>query len=254
VNNLSGDLENKIAIVTGGTKGIGYGMALGLARAGAHVAVVSRTKPECERVSMEIKQLGRQSLAISADVSKVDSVYEMVARVVEKFGRVDILVNNAGVSFSKPAVEISEEEWDYILNINLKGLFFCAQAAGKQMIKQKRGKIINVASILGLVGEYFVSPYCAAKGGVVQLTRALALEWSPYNIQVNAIAPGYVLTNLNKAELSNEKIYKYIIKKTPQRRLGKVEDMVGLTVFLASNSSDYITGQVIPVDGGWTAQ
>ncbi|MFZ5753642.1 MAG: SDR family NAD(P)-dependent oxidoreductase [Bacillota bacterium] len=248
------DLSGKVAIVTGATKGIGYGLAVALARYGANIIVVSRNQADCEGTAAEIKGLGREALPVSTDVTSLDQIQNMVKKTINHFGRVDILVNNAGTALTKKAEDITEEDWDRVLNVDLKGVFFCAQAVGKEMIKQKRGKIINVASILGLVGDRQVLPYCAAKGGVIQLTKALALEWARYNIQVNALCPGYVKTSMNEKELSQEKIYNHIIGKIPVRRIGEVGDMTGAAVFLASEASDYMTGQTLVIDGGWTAE
>lgn len=247
-------LENKVALVTGSTKGIGNGIALGMARAGANIVVVSRNQEDCERVAEETRKMGVKALPIAADLTKLEDIHSLVERTLAFFNRIDILVNNAGTAITKKAEELTESDWDRVLNLNLKGVFFCAQAVGRQMIQQNRGKIINIASMLGLVGDRQVLPYCAAKGGVVQITRALALEWARYNIQVNALCPGYVITPLNEEELKKEQIYNHIIRKIPQRRLGEVKDMVGAAIFLASETSNYMTGQTLTVDGGWTAE
>jgi len=248
------DLKGKVAIVSGATKGLGYGMTIGLAQAGADIVVVSRTPGDCEKVAAEIKKMGRKALPAPTDVSSYDAIQKLVDAAVDEFGRIDILVNNAGTAVTRPAENLTEEEWDQVININLKGVFLLAQAVGKQMIKQKGGKIINVSSIFGFVGDKAVLPYLASKGGVLQLTRGLALEWAKYNIQVNAVAPGYVMTPMNEKELSQEKIYNYITGKIPMRRLGKVEEIAGAVVFLASEAANYVTGTAIAVDGGWLAQ
>lgn len=248
------DLSGKVAIVTGATKGIGYGLAMALARHGANIVVVSRNQADCERTAAEIKGWGREALPVSTDVTNLAQIQNMVEKTIHHFGRVDILVNNAGTAITRKAEDITEDDWDRVLDVDLKGVFFCAQAVGKEMIKQKRGKIINIASILGLVGDRQVLPYCAAKGGVIQLTKALALEWARYDIQVNALCPGYVKTPMNEKELSQEKIYNHIIGKIPMRRIGEVPDMTGAAVFLASEASNYMTGQTLVIDGGWTAE
>lgn len=247
-------LDGKVAIVTGATRGIGYALATALARAGADVAVVARSAGDCARVAGELAGHGVRTLAAPADLSDMAAIEGMVAATVAAFGRVDVLVNNAGNAVTRRAEDITEAEWDKVLNLDLKSVFFASQAAGRQMIRQKSGKIINVASILGLVGERMVAPYCAAKGGVVQLTKALALEWARHNIQVNALCPGYVETAINTAELQDEKVRRYIVGKTAAGRLGLAEDMAGAAVFLASAASDYMTGQTLTIDGGWTAQ
>jgi len=248
------DLSGKVAIVTGSTKGIGFGLALALAKAGADITVVSRNQSDCEKAAQTIQAVGRQALPVAADITKQNDIKNLVEKTLDHFGQIDILVNNAGTAITKRAEEITEEDWDRVLNVDLKGVFFCAQAVGRQMIAQKQGKIINIASIMGLVGDRQILPYCAAKGGVVQMTKALALEWARYNIQVNALCPGYVKTPMNQEDLAQEKIYNHIIKKIPMRRLGEISDLIGATVFLASNFSDYMTGQTLVIDGGWTAE
>jgi len=247
-------LDDKVVLVTGSTKGIGYGIALALARAGADVVINSRNQEDCDRVASEVRNLGRRSLGIAADLTKLDAIYKMVEEALQYFGRIDVLINNAGTAITRKAEDITEQDWDRVLNIDLKAVFFCSQAVGRFMIQRRKGKIINMASVLGLVGERQVLPYCVAKGGVIQLTRALALEWARYNIQVNALCPGYVITPMNEADLSQEKIYNHIVGKTPVRRLAKVEDLVGGAIFLASDASNYMTGQVLVIDGGWTAE
>lgn len=248
------DLTGKVALVTGGTKGLGYGMALGLAQAGADIVVVSRTAADCEKVADEIKALGRDALAAPTDVTNPDAVQKLIDDSVEKFGKIDILVNNAGSAITKKAEDLTLEDWDRVINIDLRAAFIVAQAVGKEMIKQKSGKIINIASIFGMVGDKQVLPYLAAKGGVVQMTKGLALEWSRYNINVNAIAPGYVITPMNEKDLMEEKIYKHVTGKIPMRRLGQIEDIAGSVVFLASEAANYITGTTLAVDGGWLCQ
>lgn len=248
------DLTGKVAIVTGATKGLGYGMAVGLAQAGADIAVVSRTAADCAKVAAELQAMGRKAVPVPADVSKPAAVQKLVDLVAAEYGKIDILVNNAGTAVTKPAENLTEEDWDRVTDINLKAVFLMAQTVGKQMIKQKSGKIINVSSIFGFVGDKAVLPYLASKGGVLQITRGLALEWAKHNIQVNAVAPGYVMTPINEKELSQEKIYNYITGKIPMRRLGKVEEIAGAVVFLASEAANYVTGTCIAVDGGWLAQ
>lgn len=248
------DLKNKVAIVTGSTKGIGRGIVEGLAKAGADVVIVSRNQDDCNQVAEKIKEFGHDALPVATDVTNLNAIEELVKKVTEYYGKIDILVNNAGSAITKKAEDLTEADWDRVLNVDLKGVFFCAQAVGRQMISQKQGKIINLASILGLVGDRQVLPYCVSKGGVIQMTKALALEWAKHNIQVNALCPGYVITPMNEADLNNEKIHNHIIKKIPMRRLGEISDMVGAAVFMASNASDYMTGQTLVLDGGWTAE
>jgi NAD(P)-dependent dehydrogenase (short-subunit alcohol dehydrogenase family) len=249
------DLTGKIAVVTGSTKGLGKQMAIDLAKAGAHVVIVSRSQEDCNVVADEIKKdYEVDTLAAAADLTIQSDIDNLVDKTLERFSRVDILVNNAGSSITKKAEELTETDWDRIIDLDLKSVFFSAQAFGKIMIKQNKGKIINISSILGLVGEKQVLPYCVAKGGVLQMTKALGLEWARYNINVNAVSPGYVKTKMNELELETEAIKKNLLGKTPMKRYGTVEEISGAVVFLASEASNYMTGQVIVVDGGWTAQ
>ena len=248
-------LKEKSIIITGSTKGIGHGIAVGLAQAGANVVITSRNQSECDKIAKEIgERYGVGVLAVATDVTNSSQVQKLVEASVEEFGQIDVLVNNAGTAITQKAEDITEADWDRVTKINQKAYFFVSQAVGKEMIKQNYGKIINVSSIMGLVGDKFILPYCASKGAVVQMTRALALEWAKYNIQVNALCPGYVLTSMNKKDMADERISQHIINSTPMRRYGKAEDMQGPAVFLASSSSDYMTGQTLVIDGGWTAQ
>jgi len=254
VNIPTFDLTNKVAVVTGATKGLGYGMALALAQAGANVVVVSRTVADCEKVAAEIKSIGRDALPVPTDVTNQEAIQKLVNSAVEKFGRIDILVNNAGSAITKKAEDLTMEDWDRVTGIDLRAVFMVAQAVGRVMIQQKSGKIINIASIFGLVGDKQVLPYLAAKGGVIQMTKGLALEWARYNIQVNAVAPGYVITPMNEKDLMDEKIYNHVTGKIPMRRLGQIEDIAGSVVFLASEAANYITGSTLAVEGGWLCQ
>jgi len=247
-------LAGKVAIITGSTKGIGRGIAGALARSGADVVVTSRSQADCDAVAEELRRHGGQAIGVRADVTGMADVEQLVQRTVDAFGRIDIFVNNAGTAITKKAEDLTEEDWDRVISVDLKAVFFCAQQAGRQMIKQGGGKIINIASILGLVAEKQVLPYCVAKAGVLQMTKALALEWARYNIQVNAICPGYIVTPMNSAELRQEKVFSHIVSKIPMKRLGEVSDLSGAAVLLTSGASDYMTGQVITIDGGWTAQ
>lgn len=247
------DLKNRVALITGSTKGIGRGILDGFSLAGAKIVVTSRSQSDCDQVAKNVIHQGGEVLAVAADLSKVKNIEVLIERVIEHFGRIDILVNNAGTSLTKKAEDLLENDWDRILDIDLKSAFFCSQAVGRHMINQKKGKIINIASMLGLVGSQQVLPYCVSKGGIIQMTRALALEWAKHNIQVNALCPGYVKTPMNESDLNDEKILSSIVRKIPMRRLGTVKDMIGAAVFMASDASDYMTGQVLVVDGGWTA-
>lgn len=246
-------LDDKVAIVTGGSRGLGRGIAEALAQAGASVVVCSRNLAECEAVASSLKKLGVDSLAFRVDVTKPDQIQAMVDGTMAHFGRIDILVNNAGVAVAKYAVDLTEEDWDYVLDINLKGTFLCSQAVAKVMIQQGGGRIINMGSVLSAVGDVALAAYCASKGGVALLTKALAAEWARYGICVNALGPSYIETDLNREALANERLYNRVIQRTPMRRLGEIEDLVGACVFLASDAAGFITGQTIFVDGGWTA-
>lgn len=248
------DVAGKVAIVTGGSKGIGFGMAQALAQYGADIVVACRNISEGEKAADTIKKLGRRAMAIRCDVTKKLEVEDMVSAVINVFGRIDILLNNAGMNIRKPAVEIEEEDFDRVIETNLKGVFLVAQAVGKQMVRQKKGKIINISSIMGGVGFPWLASYCSSKGGINQLTKVLALEWAPYNINVNAIAPAYIRTPMTSGWLSDKERYKTIIDSTPLGRVGDLEDLAGPVVFLASEASNYVTGHVLYVDGGWLAK
>lgn len=247
-------LKNKTAIVTGGNRGIGKGVALALAEAGANIVVVGRDERRNEEAVHEIKQIGSDAIGLSVDLSSIPSINRMVEQTVERFGTLDIIVNNAGVSSTVKALEVTEAEWDQIMDLNVKSLFFCCQAAAKVMKEQGSGRIINMASVLGAVGDVGVSPYTASKGAIVNLTRSLALEWARYGIQVNAIGPAYVETELNKDALANPKVRDKLVGKTPLGRLGNIDEIGGAAVLLASGAGSFITGQTIYIDGGWLAQ
>lgn len=246
-------LEGKTALVTGGGKGIGKSIALTLAEAGADVAVLSRTKADLDKVVKEIKKRGKRGLAVPADVTKVTEVYGAVEKVLETFQKIDILVNSAGINITKYAVDYTEEDWDKVINTNLKGSYFMCQAVGKKtMIPQKRGKIINIASQMAFVGYYKRTAYCASKGGLVQLTKALAIEWADYNINVNAVAPTFIETPMTKPMFEDKDFYNEVLSRIPLGRLGKTKDVDGAVLYLASSASDLVTGHTLVVDGGWT--
>jgi len=246
-------LKGNVAIVTGGTKGIGHGIACALAAEAASIVVVSRTARDCERVAAEIRDAyGVETLALPTDVTEIAQIEAMVQKTVERFSRIDILINNAGGAITKDAVDLTEADWDHVLNLDLKSVFFCAQAVGRHMIDQGGGKIVNIASVLGLVADKRVLPYCVAKAGVLHMTKALALEWARYNVRVNAICPGYVETDINRAELGDEKIKKALLGKFAIRRYAEVSEMTGAAVYLSSDESSYMTGQAMVIDGGWT--
>jgi NAD(P)-dependent dehydrogenase (short-subunit alcohol dehydrogenase family) len=248
------DLTGKVAIVTGGSRGIGKAIALGYAEAGADVIATSRNPKNVQETTEEILRLGRKSLAICTDVARKGEIEKLVSEVMGRFGRIDILVNNAGINpIYKRAELVTEEEWDEIINVNLKGLFLCCQAVGRVMIKQKSGKIINITSVNGLAGASRAVPYCSTKGAIILLTKCLALDWVQYNIQVNAIGPGFIDTDLTRPIQDNKFLLDKMLQHIPQNRFGKPEEVVGVAILLASELSTYMTGQTIFVDGGYTA-
>lgn len=245
-------LTGKVAIVTGASMGLGQGTALALANAGAHVVVTSRDVDRARPVAAEIERMGREALPLALEVRSVESIDAMVAAVMDRFGRIDILVNNAGINIPEPALEVTEEHWDRLMDINLKGLFFCAQKVGRVMVDQGQGKIINIGSQMGLVGGKQRAAYCSSKGGVVQLTKALAIEWSPHGVNVNGVAPTFLRTPFSQAFFEDKEFYQEVVGNILFGRLGEVEDVLGAIVFLASPASDLITGHTLLVDGGWT--
>jgi NAD(P)-dependent dehydrogenase (short-subunit alcohol dehydrogenase family) len=247
------DLKGKVAVVVGGHGGIGRGLALGLADFGADVAITSRKLEPLKKVAEEIQAKGRKALAITVDVVHEESVAEMVKKVLEIFPRIDILVNAHGLAIRKPAETFPIDEWQQVMDINTRGTWLCCQAVGRVMIKQKSGKIINLSSVRGRYGlpaDY--AAYCASKGAVDTLTRTLACEWAKYNVLVNAVAPTIVETELTRTALADPEYAKRMKSRIPLGRWAMPEDIVGATVFFASRASDFITGQVLYIDGGVT--
>lgn len=246
-------LANKVAIVTGCDTGLGQGMALGLAEAGCHIVGVGRKKPQ--ETAERVTALGRKFLVIQADLSKQDSINDIVSQTVSQMGRIDILLNNAGTIRRCDALEFSEKDWDDVMNLNVKTVFFLSQAVARQFIAQgDGGKIINIASMLSFQGGIRVPSYTASKSGVLGLTRLLANEWASHNINVNAIAPGYMATNNTRALREDAERNQEIVDRIPAGRWGKPDDLKGPAVFLASAASDYINGFTLAVDGGWLAR
>jgi len=248
------DLTGKVAIVTGAGRGIGYHIALALAKYGADLVVCSRTLSELEKVGEEIQEIGRKVLIQKMDVTRIPAIHSMVEASVKLFGHIDILINNAGINIPQKAEDVTEEAWDKIMGTNLKALFFCAQAVGKVMIKQKKGKIINISSQAGCVGLPLRAAYCSSKGGVHQLTKVLAIEWAPYNILVNAIAPTFVETPFSKPMFDNPGFREYVIGNILLGRIGQPQDVIGGVIYLASGASNLVTGHILLIDGGWTAR
>ena len=248
------DLKGKVAIITGARRGMGKADALALAKAGVKVTVADISQEECQLVVDEIKKLGGEGLAVKCDVTNEKEITEMVKKTVESFGKVDILVNNAGICSFSPFLKMTEEEWDKTLDINLKGYFLCAKAAAKEMVKQKSGVIVNIASVvmgqmgMGMAG---LAHYSASKGGIAALTKTLSLELAPYNIRVNAIAPGAIDTPMAASTKTDPKTLEQTLAMIPLHRMGKPEEIANTVLFLTSDASSYITGSIVVVDGGW---
>jgi NAD(P)-dependent dehydrogenase (short-subunit alcohol dehydrogenase family) len=248
------DLTGRVAMITGGSMGLGLQMAKGLAEMGANLVLCARKKEGCESAAEELSGLGVATLALACDVTSPASVQEVVETTITQYGRIDILINNAGTSWGAPTEEMRLEQWNKVLNTNLTGTFLCSQAVGKVMIGQKRGKIINVASIAGMFGsppELQAIGYNASKGGVIAFTRDLARKWANHNIHVNAIAPGWFPTHMSSAVIERNR--ENFLKSIPLGRFGREDDLKGAVVFLASRASDFVTGHVLVVDGGQTA-
>jgi len=243
------DLSGKIALVTGGSKGLGRTIASALARAGADLAVVSRTQADLDVVADELRALGRRALAVRADITSENSVRAMVEQVVQQFGQVDVLVNNAGVGDTVSVVDMDARHWDHVMSVNLRGPMLCCKHIGPHMIARRAGKVINIASVMSTKVSRQMSAYAASKAGLVQFTRTLALEWIRYNVQVNALCPGYFLTDMNAEFFASER-GKQFIADLPARRLGESRELEGAAVFLASDATSYITGATLYVDGG----
>jgi len=247
------DIKGKVAVVTGGNGGIGLGMARGMASCGAAIAVVGRNAEKAAAAVESLRAMGSKAQFISADVTKKAECIAMIAETERQFGRVDILVNNAGTSIRKMPQDYAEEEWHHVLDTNLSSAFLCSQAAYPAMVRAGGGKIINIGSMMSLFGAPYATPYCASKGGIVQMTRALATAWAKDNIQVNAVLPGWIDTDLTKrARQQVQGLHESVEKRTPQGRWGVPPDMSGVAAFLASSASDFVTGVALPVDGGFS--
>jgi NAD(P)-dependent dehydrogenase (short-subunit alcohol dehydrogenase family) len=245
------DLTGRVAIITGGSVGLGRQMAEGLAEMGASIVVCARRKERCEQAAKELRNLGVQTLALGCDVKDPASIQSVIDAAVSKFGRIDVLINNAGTSWGAPVQEMRLEQWNKVIETNLTGTFLFAQAVGKFMVHERRGKIINIASVAGIRGappEFQAIGYHASKGGVIAFTKDLACKWGIHNIQVNAIAPGWFPTNMS--EVAIEKNKETFLRKIPLGRFGSEDDLKGAAVFLASDASNYVTGHVLVVDGG----
>jgi gluconate 5-dehydrogenase len=247
-------LKGKVAVVTGASSGLGVVFAQALAEMGANVELAARRIEKLNDVAGQLKQLNIKARPFQCDISRQDEVQRLVDDTVKNFERLDIIVNNAGVAAMSPATDISVDDWNKVVSVNMTGVFLCARTAARQMIKQGGGKIVNIASIYGAVGDVFpASPYYATKGAVINMTRDLAVEWAPYKISVNAIAPGFFPSEMTEAIFKDPGYMEYIRKQTPMGRPGNPDDLKGAVVYLSSAASDYVTGQTIFVDGGWTA-
>lgn len=245
-------LEGRTAIVTGASGGLGKEAALALADVGCDVVLAARNAQALAEVAAAVEAKGRRCLAVQTDITRAVEVDRLIDHAMARFQGIDILINNAAVAVEKLFVDLTEEEWCRVIDTNLHGSFLCAQAAGKHMLRQGRGRIINVVSVVGLVAVPLLGAYGAAKGGVIQFTRALAAEWARYNVTVNALAPGYFISPMNEERFADPDVLQNTVRRIPMRRLATYDDLTPVLVFLASDAARYITGQVIVVDGGWT--
>lgn len=248
------DLKGKVAIVTGGNGGIGLGMARGLADAGASIVIAARDAAKSKTAAAELGKRGGRAITVEVDVTLAASIQNLVAATVKEFGRVDILVNNAGINIRNAAHEMTLAEWHKVIETNLTSAFLCSQAAYPEMKKAGGGKIINIGSMLSIFGTAYAPAYGASKGGIVQFTKSIAVAWAPDNIQANAVLPGWIDTELTRgAREQVPALNDNVLRRTPAKRWGAIDDMAGVAVFLASPASDFVTGAAIPVDGGFSA-
>lgn len=244
-------LDGQVALVTGGSQGLGLAMARALAEAGACVAIVARRAERLQQASTELQINGNQVLTLNADLADPLTPEKIVADTLERFGRLDILITAAGTQLRKPILDVTHDDWERVMSVNLRAVYFCCQHAARAMRTQGHGKIINIASLTSVGAWHNVSIYGTGKGGIVQMTKAMALEWAPYNINVNAIGPGTFPTELTEALYADPQRTAAIMQRLPLGRPGSPGDLAGATVFLSSKASDYITGQILYVDGGW---
>jgi NAD(P)-dependent dehydrogenase (short-subunit alcohol dehydrogenase family) len=248
------DVAEKAALVTGASRGIGRDTARALANAGARVAVAARDREGLESLAAEITAAGGEAHAIELDLLDVASIERAVISTVERLGRIDILVNNAGIGEERLALEVSEEQWDWTIGVNLKGLFFCSQAAARRMVDQRYGRIVNMGSQAGSIGIREESVYCASKAAIEGLTRVLALEWAPHNVTVNVVAPTFIRTPGTAPFLDDPEYLESVLARIPLGRVGSTMDVAAAVLYLVSPAADLVTGSVVTVDGGWTAQ
>lgn len=253
MSDLSVDLKGKVAVVTGAGSGIGRASAIALAESGADVAILDISSDTLEETRKLITDVGREAFIRVCDVSKVAAINDTYAAVADRFGRIDIAVNIAGLNIQQRGEEVTEEAWDKIMNVNAKGAFFCSQAAGKVMIQQRKGKIINMGSAMSVVGYVKRSAYCASKGAVAQFSKVLAGEWAQYNITVNTVAPTFINTPWGVPMFKDEEFKADVEQRILFHRIGEVDDVVGAVLYLSSSAADFVTGSILMVDGGWTA-
>ena len=253
MNTYFSELKNKTVVITGSSKGIGKNIALTFAKLEANVVISGRDEATLDAVLKEMHQYSSKCIAVSGDLSDISEVRNLIEKAASQFGTIDVLVNNAGVNIAKPAMEVTEEDWDTVLDLNLKTAFFASQAAAKYMLKQNDGRIINIASQMAFVGYIKRAAYCASKGGLVQLTKALAVEWAKQGIRVNAVAPTFIETELTEKMFKDEAFKKDVDSRILLDGLSQPEDISGAVLYLASNLANFVTGETIKVDGGWTA-
>ncbi len=244
-------LDGRVALITGAGKGIGEGIALGMAEAGADVALVARTAADLDRVAERVRALGRKAFVLPADLAQIEALPELVAKVLAVYPRIDILVNCAGIQRRMAVLDATVEGWNEVMNTNLRSAYFLTQAVGKGMVAQRYGKIVSIASMTTYRGFHMISPYGISKAGLANFTRYLAVEWAPYNVQANAIAPGWITTPMTQ-QMGKDRV-RWVCENVPKGKFGTPRDVAGIDVFLASSAADYITGQTIPVDGGFLA-
>ncbi|MBD3310279.1 glucose 1-dehydrogenase [Candidatus Woesearchaeota archaeon] len=249
------DLNDKVAVVTGARRGIGKGIAEKLAEAGAKIVISDIDQEECDSAAAEIaERFSREAIGIKCDVSSKEEVDSLIQKTVERFGKLDILVNNAGIFFQKPLMDYTEEDWDKVLQVNLKGVYLCSQAAAREMIKNSYGKIVSVSSIAGIIGYPDAAAYCASKAGIINLTREMAIELAKHKINVNSVAPGLIETPMTQHIIEDQEQFQKTLAGIPWNRQGHPSDIANAVHYLVSDEADYVTGQTIVVDGGWTIQ